>query len=153
MIHGMCCGGWFWENFKEYFENEGYRCLAPTLRFHDVDPGADPHPQIGTISLLDYAEDLENLIRKQETPPILMGHSMGGLLSQMLGCRGLAKALVLLAPASPSGIIALRPSVIKSFKSGLTRWGFWRKPFRQTFMEAEYASQGKQARNIQKICV
>jgi len=139
MIHGMCCGGWYWENFKKFFEKEGYRCLTPTLRFHDVEPGADPHPQIGAISLLDYAEDLENLISGLNPIPILMGHSMGGLLAQMLGSRERAKALVLLTPAPPSGIIALRPSVIKSFQSGLTRWGFWRKPFRQTFEEAEYS--------------
>jgi pimeloyl-ACP methyl ester carboxylesterase len=68
-----------------------------------------------------------------------MGHSMGGLLAQILGSRGLAKALILLTPASPRGIIALKPSVIKSFWSGLTRWGFWRKPFRQTFDEAVYS--------------
>jgi pimeloyl-ACP methyl ester carboxylesterase len=40
--------------------------------------------------------------------PILMGHSMGGLLAQILGSRGLAKALVLLTPASPRGIVALK---------------------------------------------
>lgn len=139
MIHGMCCGGWYWENFKKFFKKQGYRCLTPTLRFHDVEPDADPHPQIGTTSLLDYAADLEKLISKLQTPPTLMGHSMGGLLAQMLGSRGLAKALVLLTPAPPFGIIALRPSVIKSFQSGLIRWGFWRKPFRQTFEEAEYS--------------
>jgi pimeloyl-ACP methyl ester carboxylesterase len=68
-----------------------------------------------------------------------MGHSMGGLLAQILGSRRQAKALVLLTPASPHGILALKPSVIKSFRSGLTRWGFWRKPFRQTFAEAAYS--------------
>jgi len=64
---------------------------------------------------------------------------MGGLLAQILGSRGLAKALVLLTPASPSGIIALRPSVIKSFWSVTTRPGFWRKPMLQTFNEAVYS--------------
>ena len=36
-----------------------------------------------------------------------MGHSMGGLLAQILGSRGLARALVLLTTASPAGIVAL----------------------------------------------
>jgi pimeloyl-ACP methyl ester carboxylesterase len=104
-----------------------------------MDPNAVPDPRLGTTSLLDYAEDLEKLIRELQVRPILMGHSMGGLLAQILGSRGLAKALILLTPASPRGIIALKPSVIKSFWSGLTRWGFWRKPFRQTFNEAVYS--------------
>jgi pimeloyl-ACP methyl ester carboxylesterase len=139
MIHGMWGSGWYWENFKGFFESKGYRCVIPTLRFHDMDPNAVPDPRLGTTSLLDYAEDLEKLIRELQVRPILMGHSMGGLLAQILGSRGLAKALVLLTPASPRGIIALKPSVIKSFWSGLTTWGFWRKPFRQTFDEAVYS--------------
>jgi non-heme chloroperoxidase len=139
MIHGMWGSGWYWENFKGFFESKGYRCVIPTLRFHDMDPNAVPDPRLGTTSLLDYAEDLEKLIRELQVRPILMGHSMGGLLAQILGSRGLAKALVLLTPASPRGIIALKPSVIKSFWSGLTRWGFWRKPLRQTFAEAAYS--------------
>ena len=139
MIHGMWGSGWYWENFKGFFESKGYRCVIPTLRFHDMDPNAVPDPRLGTTSLLDYAEDLEKLIRELQVRPILMGHSMGGLLAQILGSRGLAKALVLLTPASPRGIVALKPSVIKSFWSGLTTWGFWRKPFRQTFDEAVYS--------------
>jgi non-heme chloroperoxidase len=139
MIHGMWGSGWYWENFKGFFESKGYRCVIPTLRFHDVDPNAVPDPRLGTTSLLDYAEDLEKLIRELQVRPILMGHSMGGLLAQILGSRGLAKALVLLTPASPRGIVALKPSVIKSFWSGLTTWGFWRKPLRQTFDEAAYS--------------
>jgi len=140
MIHGMWGGGWNWENYQEFFEGKGYHCLAPTLRFHDVDPKAPPYPQLGTTSLLDYAEDLEKEIRKLDTLPILMGHSMGGLLVQILGSRGLGKALVLLMPAPPYGIMALKPSVIRSFWSGFARWGFWRKPMRQTFAEATYST-------------
>ncbi len=68
-----------------------------------------------------------------------MGHSMGGLLAQILGSRGLTKGLVLLTPASPSGINALKYSVIKSFWSVLTKWGFWHKPNRLPFEAAVYS--------------
>lgn len=140
MIHGMWGGGWCWENYQKFFTKKGYHCIAPNLRFHDVDPKAPPDPRLGTTSLLDYVEDLEKEIRKLDKPPILMGHSMGGLLVQILGSQGLAKALVLLTPAAPHGIIALKPSVIKSFWSALTKWGFWRKPMRQTFAGAVYST-------------
>ncbi len=139
MIHGMWGGGWSWENYVKHFEKKGYHCITPTLRFHDMDPNETPNPQLGTTSLLDYAEDLEQEIHKLDVIPILMGHSMGGLLAQILGSRGLAKALVLLTPASPYGIMALKPSVIRSFWSVLTKWGFWRKPMRQKFNEAVYS--------------
>jgi pimeloyl-ACP methyl ester carboxylesterase len=139
MIHGMWAGGWYWENYKRFFESKGYQCITPTLRFHDMDPKELPNPQLGTTSLLEYLEDLEKEINQLDALPIIMGHSMGGLLAQMLGSRGLAKALVLLTPASLSGIIALRPSVIRGFWSVLTKWGFWRKPMRPTFNEAVYS--------------
>ncbi len=96
MIHGMWGSGWYWENFKGFFESKGYQCVVPTLRYHDMDPNGVPDPRLGTTSLLDYAADLEKLIRELHVMSILMGHSMGGLLAQILGSRGLAKALVLL---------------------------------------------------------
>jgi pimeloyl-ACP methyl ester carboxylesterase len=138
MIHGMWSAPWVWDNYKSFFEELGYVCVTPTLRYHDVAPDDAPHPMLGTTSLLDYARDLEEEIRGLGGSPVIMGHSMGGLLTQMLGSRGLGKALVLLAPAAPSGILALRFSVIKSFWSMMTTWGFWKKPFRITLNEAVY---------------
>ncbi len=139
MIHGMWGSGSYWENFKGFFEGKGYRCVAPTLRFHDMDPKGVPDPRLGTTSLLDYAQDLEKLIRELQVTPIVMGFSMGGLLAQILGSRGLTKALVLLSPAQPYGIRALTPSVAITFRSALMRWGFWRKPFRLPFSETSHA--------------
>ena len=59
MIHGMCCGGWYWENYKRFFEDKVYQCIAPTLRFHDMAPEELPNAELGTTSLLDYVGDLE----------------------------------------------------------------------------------------------
>lgn len=139
MIHGMWGGPWYWENYRQVLETAGYRCIAATLPYHDMDPRGIPDPRLGTMSLLDYAEALEREILLLGEKPIIMGHSMGGLLAQMLAARGRASALVLLTPASPAGILALTPSVIRSFWSVMTKWGFWRKPMRQTFDEATYA--------------
>lgn len=139
MIHGMWGSDWIWGNYKRFFEDKGYHCVTPVLRHHDIDPKSEPPPQLGTTSLLDYADDLEREIRQLDSLPILMGHSMGGLLAQILGSRGLAHTLVLLTPASPRGIVALTPSVIKSFLSIMFTWGFWRNPIRQTFDEAVYS--------------
>lgn len=139
MIHGMFGGAWYWENYRRTFEAKGYRCIASTLRYHDMDPSGVPHPDLGRTSLLDYVEQLEHEICQLDETPIVMGHSMGALLAQILGARKRAKALVLLTPASPSGIVALRPSVVKSFWSAQTTWGFWKKPFRLKFSEVVYS--------------
>jgi len=139
MIHGMWCAPWIWDNYRTFFEAQGYRCITPTLRFHDIDPHAVPDPRLGTTSLLDYARDLEGEILQLGAQPIVMGHSMGGLLAQILGSRGLGKALVLLNPAPPYGNrLFLNPSVLRGLWSALTTWGFWKKPGRQTFAEAVY---------------
>jgi len=98
-----------------------------------------PDPALGTTSLLDYASDLIQEIEKLDEKPVIMGHSMGGLLTQIVGSRVSAKALVLLTPASPAGINILKPSVMKTFLSAQLKWGFWRKPMRLTFREATYS--------------
>lgn len=139
MIHGMWCGPWYWEKFKNHFTAKGYRCLTPTLRYHDIDPAETPDPELGTTSLLDYAADLEDDIKNLDEKPILIGHSMGGLLAMILATRNLARATVALTPAAPAGINAITPSVIKSFFSIQSKWAFWKKPMRQTYNEAVYS--------------
>lgn len=136
MIHGMGGGGWCWENYNKYLSKKGYQCFNPTLRFHDMAPNEVPDPKLGTTSLLDYAEDLEKKIHQLNTKPILIGHSMGGLLAQIIGSRGLARALVLLNPAPPHGIMAIHPYATRCFWSTLTKWRFWEKPNHLKFNEA-----------------
>jgi pimeloyl-ACP methyl ester carboxylesterase len=101
LIHGMWGGPWYWANYRSVLERQGYRCVAATLPCHDADPRAAPDPRLGTIGLLDYAAALEVELKQWRTKPILIGHSMGGLLAQILAARGLARAAVLLAPAAP----------------------------------------------------
>ena len=139
MIHGMWGGAWCWQNYRRFFQSHGYQCVATTLPYHDREPRSAPDPRLGSTSLLDYAAALEREIVALAETPILMGHSMGGLLAQMLAGRGLARALVLLAPASPAGIFSLSPSVLRSFWSLQTTPGFWKKPFRPTFPEARFS--------------
>ncbi len=143
MIHGMWGGGWYWKKFQGYFEDKGYHCIVPYLRHHDIKPNDPPPPGLGKTSLLDYAEDLELEITKLDEKPIIMGHSMGGLLAQILASRDLAKAAVLITPAAPAGIVALTWSVLKSFQEVLFRWGFWKKPHKISYEKAVYATMGQ----------
>lgn len=91
-----------------------------------MDPQGIPDRALGTTSLWDYPEFLEHEIQTLNVKPIIVGHSMGGLLDQILGAREPAKALVLLTPASPAGIMALKPSVIRSF------WSILKLPIQST---------------------
>jgi pimeloyl-ACP methyl ester carboxylesterase len=101
LIHGAFCGPWSLEGLQKKFEAAGYSCKAPALRFHD---GARPPSALGTTGLADYAADLEDEVRALSAAPILVGHSMGGLLAQQVAARVKAAALILLAPSAPWGL-------------------------------------------------
>jgi len=139
MVHGMYSAAWVWGKYLSFFEDKGWSCLTPTLRHHEIDPEGPPPPELASTSLLDYAADLEKEILNLEKPPVIMGHSMGGLLAQMLAAKGLAKAAVLLTPAAPAGILALNPSVIRCFWSVMTAGAFWKKSFRPSYENARWA--------------
>lgn len=138
MIHGMFCGAWCWEKYKSFFEVNGFNCIAYTLMYHDANPSESPDPRLGTVSLLDYSQELESFIKTLDDRPIIVGHSMGALLSQILASRNLAKALVLLSPAPPWGINPITLRISNLFAEALMNWGFWKKPFRPSYRKVMY---------------
>lgn len=103
MIHGAFCGPWAFDHFRQPFEAAGYEVHTPVLRHHDK--GMKPPHELGATSLVDYAKDIEKTIVKLGEAPVLIGHSLGGLLAQMLAARNRARALVLLAPCPPWGVL------------------------------------------------
>jgi pimeloyl-ACP methyl ester carboxylesterase len=123
MIHGAFCGAWAFDNFREPFEAK-YEVSAPMLRYHDC--GHEPPKELGRTSLLDYANDLEKVIAELDEKPVLLGHSMGGLLVQMLAARGLARACVLLAPSAPWGVLPSTMFEIASAQTLLLSGGDYR---------------------------
>lgn len=140
MIHGMWAGGWYWKNYNKFFTARGYQCLTPTLRYHEAQPDDPPHPNLATTGILDYVSDLKEIVQNLKTIPILMGHSMGALLAQILATQVECKALVLIAPAAPRGIFSMKLSVIRTFWSCFNQWSFWLKPIRPTFKEIAYGA-------------
>ena len=122
MIHGAFCGPWSLEGLQKKFEAAGYRCKVPALRFHDE---ARPPSALGTTGLADYAADLEDEISALGGPPILVGHSMGGLLAQQLAARVPVKALILLAPSAPWGIPPTTLFEIGAAQSMHLQPGYW----------------------------
>jgi pimeloyl-ACP methyl ester carboxylesterase len=102
-IHGAWHGPWTWEEWIPLFRDEGYPAQAVTLRGHG--PGEKGYRGIG---LEDYRRDLEALIERLPQRPVLVGHSLGGLLIQHLLADRRLPAAVLLAPVPgryPAGII------------------------------------------------
>jgi pimeloyl-ACP methyl ester carboxylesterase len=101
MAHGAFCGGWAFDDFRKPFEARGDRVLAPDLRGHGADEGAGA---VVGVSMTDYARDIAALCDSLDEPPVLVGHSLGGLVAQLAARRTRVKALVLLAPSPPWGV-------------------------------------------------
>jgi pimeloyl-ACP methyl ester carboxylesterase len=127
MIHGMWCTARNYGRLIELFKPRGHACHALTLPAHEI---GKTHPEVGNKSLTEYLSFVEDYVRAQNFPeaPIVMGHSMGGLLAQMLAAKIKPFALVLLTPATPAGIFGLRVANILSFLRILLSWGWWQRP-------------------------
>jgi non-heme chloroperoxidase len=134
MLHGAFCGPWVFDSFRRPFESAGYKVHAPALRHHEK--GAKASRALGMTSLIDYAHDLEKFIDGLESTPILLGHSLGGLLAQMLAARGKARALVLLAPCPPWGILPSTLFEIASSHTMLLAGDFWNQPLKPEYWVA-----------------
>lgn len=124
MIHGAFCGPWSLEGLKQKFEDAGYAVTAPTLRFHDRKPAP---AALGTTSLSDYLADLEDEIKVLNQAPILVGHSMGGLLAQQLAARRRVRALILLAPSAPWGVAPTTLFEIGAAQALHLQPGYWNR--------------------------
>ena len=93
LIHGAWHGPWTWEAWIPLFREHGYEAEAVTLRGHG--PGEKGYRGVG---LEDYRQDLEAVIERLPRAPVLVGHSLGGLLIQHLLADRRLPAAVLLAP-------------------------------------------------------
>lgn len=122
MIHGAFTGPWVWGGFAGKFKSAGYKVHAPCLRHHGDET---PPAGLAQVSLGDYAADLELFLDELGTPAILVGHSMGGLLAQMVAAKKKVHALVLLAPSAPWGVPPSTLFEIASAQAMLLNVGFW----------------------------
>jgi pimeloyl-ACP methyl ester carboxylesterase len=102
MIHGAFSDASHLNGWRTMFENAGLECHVPTL------PGHDPHDTAGLAGLTmeEYCAALRTEIGKLRQLPILIGHSMGGLLAQQLASEGLAHALVCVATVPPWPLVS-----------------------------------------------
>lgn len=124
-VHGAFCGGWAFETFRQPFEAAGFETHAPNLLHHER--GADLE-RLAETGLKDYAQSIAEYVRGLRAPPVLVGHSLGGLTVQLAAMQAPIAGLVLLAPSAPWGVL---PTTLEEHGSnfGLTLLGdYWRRP-------------------------
>jgi len=116
-IHGMFLNGKSWDHWVDYFGREGYNCSAPSWPLHAGDPAelrARIPQGLGTLELSEVVAYYAREIQALPDRPILVGHSVGGLIVQILVARGLASMGVCISSVAPNDMIALDWGLLKN---------------------------------------
>ena len=127
LIHGAWLSARSWENYIDYFGRRGFAVSAPEWprKQGDVEEmrrTADDSAGLGVQEIVDH---YVALIGELEQPPVLIGHSYGGLFVELLLDRGLGRAGVAMSPAPPKGILALPFSTLKAGAPALAHPSKW----------------------------
>ena len=127
-IHGYWSTPATFARLKPRFEAEGHTVLAPALPYHDRDPSLPPAAEIGTLTIEDYARFLVAEIARLDAPPVIIGHSMGGLLAQIVAARVPHVGLVLLSTAATASTMVPSLDTVRTMGGLMLNWGWWQAP-------------------------
>jgi pimeloyl-ACP methyl ester carboxylesterase len=115
-IHGLWLLPSSWDRWAAMFEDAGYAALTPgwpddpeTVSEAKSHPEVFAHKTVGQVA--DY---IGGIIRKLDKKPVVVGHSFGGLLTQIVAGRGLAAVSVAIDPAPFRGVLPLPVSALRS---------------------------------------
>jgi pimeloyl-ACP methyl ester carboxylesterase len=115
-VHGLWLLPSSWDRWAALFEEAGFTALTPgwpddpaTVAEAKAEPEAFAHKTVGQVAD-HFAQIVERLARR----PVIIGHSFGGLLAQILAGRGLAAVTVAIDPAPFRGVLPLPFSALKS---------------------------------------
>lgn len=141
-VHGAWVTSACWDRFVARYQERGFRCLAPAWPYDDrpvEDLRRKPASGLAGIGVGEIVDHYAGIIAALNEPPIIVGHSFGGLFTEMLLDRGLGAAGVAIDPAPPRGVLP-GPRAIASSLFVLRRWRAWKKvltmslpAFRATF--------------------
>ena len=110
-VHGAWHGSWCWkEHFLPYFAQHGYASHTFYLRGHGT---GESGKRLRWTRISDYVADVEQISRQLDRPPVLVGHSMGGLVVQKYLETHQAPAAILLASVPPSGVLRTTLSIAR----------------------------------------
>lgn len=129
LIHGMWSTAEALSEVRQAFEEKGYVVETFSLPLHKKKSEYDEadKARLARASLQDYVDFIVTRVRALGVAPILVGHSMGGLLAQLVAARVRVEKLVLLSSAAPGGINGWSWSVMRTFGRNLFLFPLWRR--------------------------
>lgn len=129
-IHGMWSTPHVWDGMRAHFEALGHATSAPALPLHDLAPSEQPPERLGTIGIGDYVEMLVADARSAPATPVIVGHSMGGMLAQLVAAQVQPRGLVLLSPAGTATTTRPAWAPLKTMAGVMTGRQWWKSPTR-----------------------
>jgi alpha-beta hydrolase superfamily lysophospholipase len=127
LIHGAWLSAKSWETFAGYFGSHGYAVTVPEWprKQGDVEELREHADDLAGLGLAEIVDHFASVITALDEPPVLIGHSFGGLIVELLLDRGLGRAGVAISPAPPKGILVLPFSQLKSGAPALAHPSKW----------------------------
>src|SRR6476660_642643 len=106
LVHGLWMTPRSWEHWGPYYEAKGYRVVTPAYPGFDIEVEAlrENPDLIAKLTVPETVDHLAGVIEALDSPPIIMGHSFGGILTQLLLARGLGSAGVVIESAPTEGV-------------------------------------------------
>jgi pimeloyl-ACP methyl ester carboxylesterase len=140
LIHGAWLTSVSWENFANYFGERGVAVSAPEWprRHGGVEEQREASEELEGLGLNEVVDYYEAQIKALDQPPVLVGHSFGGLVVELLLDRGLGRAGVAMSPAPPKGILVLPFSSLKVAAPALAHPSKWHGVVPLTLEEFTY---------------
>jgi pimeloyl-ACP methyl ester carboxylesterase len=141
LIHGAWLSARSWENYVDYFARRGFAVTAPEWprKVGDVEELRETAGDAAGLGVNEIVDHYAGLIEELDQPPVLVGHSYGGLFVELLLDRGLGSAGVALSPAPPKGILVLPFATLKSASPALGHPSKWHGVVPLTLEEFTYA--------------
>jgi pimeloyl-ACP methyl ester carboxylesterase len=140
-VHGLWLLPSSWDRWVTFFEEAGYVGVTPGWP-DDPETVAEAreHPEeLAGKGISDIAAYEEAIIRRLNRKPVIIGHSFGGLLTEILAGRGLAAASVAISPAPFRGVLPLPFSALRTASVGLRNPANWNRAVPLTYDQFRYS--------------
>ncbi|WP_460164139.1 alpha/beta fold hydrolase [Pseudomonas sp. S2_F03] len=133
-IHGMWSRHTVWREWEIFFKARGLNCLMLDLPGH-VEHGSDS--TLVRVTLESYVDAVVKAADGKKRP-VLIGHSLGGLVGQLAAQHLDLSGLILINSAAPAQIFPMRLRMLPGLIRHFCKWALWKKTFRLSAWEADY---------------
>jgi pimeloyl-ACP methyl ester carboxylesterase len=152
LVHGMWSTPAALDELRDVFSDMGYEVHTPSLPVHIPikQHNAQTKKALANTSIDDYVSSLHAFASQLKQAPILVGHSMGALLVQLLATRIKCERLILISTAPGAGMNGWSWSVIKTFGHNLFKFPLWKKTTEIGIRNVAYGIANTQSKEVQQ---